>query len=217
MLDGGRAQALERFVKRLITETKRSVVHWDERFRVELVEGAHRFFGIHVNFARKRRIVSADRQKGDLDVVTFANFLEAFEVGGIAAMKNRAAIRADDETAEAAMSVGEKTRAPMMRRRERDAKRTELDCLPFVEFVHDIEPEPVDQTTDPDRNDDWLIGRNGAERASIEMIEMRVSDENEIDRRQMMKVYARFLEALDHAQPHRPNRIDENVRVMRLN
>jgi hypothetical protein len=32
-----------------------------------------------------------------------------------------------------------------------------------------------------------------------------------------MKVYARFLKSFDHAQPHRPNRIDENVRVVRLN
>lgn len=46
---------------------------------------------------------------------------------------------------------------------------------------------------------------------------MRMGDENEINRRQMVKVYARFLESLDHAQPHRPDRIDENVRVVRLN
>src|SRR5207247_10665970 len=64
----------------------------------------------------------------------------------------------DDKAAEAAMSIGEKARAPMMRGRERDPERTELDRLPFIEFVHDIETEPVHQTPDPDRNDNRLIG-----------------------------------------------------------
>src|SRR2546423_3556119 len=48
------------------------------------------------------------------------------------------------------------------------------------------------------------------------MIEVRVRDEDEIDRRQMMDVKARFFESLDHAEPHRPDRIDQNVRVVRL-
>src|SRR4029077_16268332 len=56
----GRAQALERFLERLVAETKRSVMHRHERFRVELVERADRFLRIHVHFARERRIVSAD-------------------------------------------------------------------------------------------------------------------------------------------------------------
>src|SRR5207302_9200670 len=114
------------------------------------------------------------------------------------------------------MSIGEKTRAPMMCGSQRNFQRTEADRLPFIKLVHDIESEPMNQTSDTDRNNDWLIGRNRAQRAPIEMIEMRVRHENEIDRRQMMNMKSRLLESFDHAQPHRPDRIDQHVRFVGL-
>ena len=46
---------------------------------------------------------------------------------------------------------------------------------------------------------------------------MCVRDENEIDRRQMMNVKPGLFESFDHTQPHRPDRIDENIRLRRLN
>ena len=48
------------------------------------------------------------------------------------------------------------------------------------------------------------------------MIEMRVGDENEINRGQMMDLEARLLEPLDHLQPLRPDRIDQDVDLVRL-
>src|SRR5205085_3893856 len=212
---GGLAQTLEWFFKRLVTETETAVMHRHECFRVEFIECAHGLFRIHVHFAGERRIVSADRQQRDLDVVTFTDFLESLEISGVAAVKNGTAVSADDKATKATMSVSEKARAPMMRRRKRHAQRTELDCLPFIELVHNVEPEAMDQTSDTDRNDNRLIGCDEPQRSAIEMIKMRVRDEHEIDRRQMMNMKARLLQSLDHAQPHRPNRIDQNIGVVR--
>ena len=48
------------------------------------------------------------------------------------------------------------------------------------------------------------------------MIEMRVRHENEIDRRQMMDLEARLLEPLDHLQPLRPDRVDQDIDLVRL-
>ena len=168
-------------------------------------------------FARQRRIVSADGQERDLDVVAFADLFETFEIGSVAAMKYRSAIGSNDEPAKTAMRVGQKTRTPMMCRRQRHAQRPELNRLPFVKFVDNIESEAMDQTPHANRNDDRLIGRDQAQSATIEMIEMRVRHENEIDRRQMMNVKTGLLETFDHAQPHRPDRIDQHVGVVRLN
>ena len=190
---GGFAQTLERFFERLVTQTETAVMHRHERFRFELVESAHRFFRIHVHFAREWRIVSADGQKRDLDIVTLANFFEALEISGIAAMKHGAPIRADYETAKAAMSIRQKASAPMMRGSERNFERTQLDRLPFIQLVHNVESEPMDETAHANWNDDRLIGRDEPERAAIEMIEVRVSYEHEIDRRQMMDVKSGFL------------------------
>ena len=132
-------------------------------------------------------------------------------------MKNGATVRTDNETAKAAMSISQEARAPMMSRCKRNFQRTELDRLPFIKLVNNVEPEPMDQTSDTNRNDDRLIGRNFAQRPAIEMIEMRVGHEHEVDRRQMMDVKARFLQSLDHFEPHRPDRIDQDISIVRLN
>jgi hypothetical protein len=158
-------------------------VHRHERLRFEFIERAHRFFWVHMHFTRKRRIVRTDRQKRDLDVVTFTDFLEALEIRAIAAMKNGAPVCADHKTAETTMSIRQKTRAPMMRWRERNSERAELDHLPFIELVHNVETESMHQPSDADWNNDRLIGRDQAQRATIEMIEMRVGHEHEIDQR----------------------------------
>src|SRR5436309_3799948 len=107
------------------------------------------------------------------------------------------------------MRVGEKTRTPMMRGGERNSERSELDGLPFVELVHEVEPEPMHQSPHPDRNDERLIGRDRAQGPAIEVIEMREGDENEIDRGQMVNVKAGLFQSLDYAQLHRPVRIDQ--------
>src|SRR5689334_13790265 len=82
--------------------------------------------------------------------------------------------------------------------------------------MHDVETEPMDQPTNAYRNNDRLVSRDRAERSAIEMIKMGVGDKDEIDRWQMMNVEPGFLQSLDHAQPHRPDRIDQHIRVMGL-
>ena len=93
----------------------------------------------------------------------------------------------------------------------------EFHRLPIVELVHDVEAEIVHQIADADRHDDRLIRRDLAQRAPIEMIEMRVRHENEIDRGQMMNFKAGLLQALDHFQPLRPVWIDQHIDLVRLN
>ena len=113
------------------------------------------------------------------------------------------------------MQIVQETRAPMVTGRERNSDRTELDRLPVVELVHDVETEIVHQISHADRHDDRLIRRHLPQCAPIEMIEMRVGHENEIDRRQMMNFKARLLQALDHFEPLRPVWIDEQIDLVR--
>src|SRR6476646_1439984 len=49
------------------------------------------------------------------------------------------------------------------------------------------------------------------------MIEMRVGHEDEIDFRQMMDFEPRLLQTLDHFQPLRPDRVDQQIELVRLN
>ena len=51
----------------------------------------------------------------------------------------------------------------------------------------------MDQSPDTNWNNDRLIGCDETQSATIEMIEMRVGDENEIDRREMMDMKSGLL------------------------
>ena len=57
-----REQAHRRFIKRLVSQTERSVMHRHQRFCTQLVKRFDCFFRIHVNFAPRRRVVGADRK-----------------------------------------------------------------------------------------------------------------------------------------------------------
>src|SRR6266516_4488814 len=104
-----------------------------------------------------------------------------------------------------------------MTRCQRNFERAQLDRLPIIELVHDVEAEIVYQITYAHRHNDRLVGRNAAQRTPIEMIEMSVSHQDEIDRRQMMNFEARLLQTLDYLEPLRPVRIDQEIHFVSLN
>ena len=70
-------------------------------------------------------------------------------------------------------------------------ERPVLVALPVMQLVDAVETEIVHQIADFERHDDRLIGRDLAQRAPIEMIEMRVGHEDEIDLRQVEQIEAR--------------------------
>ncbi len=82
--------------------------------------------------------------------------------------------------------------------------------------MNDIKTEIVNQVPDPDRDYDWLIGCNSTQSSPIEMVEMRVRDEDKIDRRQMINLKTGAFQTLDHLQPHRPIRVDQDVHRFHL-
>src|SRR4030095_1513843 len=104
-----------------------------------------------------------------------------------------------------------------MTRCERNFERTQLDCLPIIELMHDVKTEIVHQVSHAHRHNDRLVGRDAAQGAPVEMIEMSVSYQNEINRWQMMDFEARLFQTLDYLEPLRPVRINQDVELMGLN
>lgn len=105
----------------------------------------------------------------------------------------------------------------MVTRRKRNLERSQLDALPFIQLMNDVESEIVDQISDTGRNDNRLIGRDTPEGPPVEMIEVRVRNEDGIDRREIIDMQTGALKPLDHAQPHRPIGINEDVHPTELN
>ena len=96
-------------------------------------------------------------------------------------MKDRAPIRCDHKPAEIAVRIREKPRAPVMTGRERNLQRPELNGLPVIEFVHDVETEVMHEVPYSDGNDNRLIRGNAPQRAPVEMVKVRMSHENKIN------------------------------------
>ena len=169
-----------------------------------------------MNFAAGRRFVRAYGKQRQVDIEAVANFFEAREISCVATMKNRAAIRRDHESTEIAMQIRKKPGAPMVTWRERNLERPKFDGLPVIEFVHDVKPEIVNQISHARWNNDRLIRSYAPQRAPVEVIKMRMGHEDEINGRQMMNFEARSFQSFDDLEPFRPNRIDQDVDLVRL-
>src|SRR4030095_11433156 len=213
----GFEQTLRRFMQRFESEAKSPVVHRDQSLGTEFEKCFDRFFWIHVNFPACWRFVSTDGKQSNFDRVAVANFFKAGKVSTVAAVKNGSAIRRNDEPTKVAMQIRQKSRAPVMTRCEGNFERTELDCLPVIELVHDVKTEIVHQVSHAHRHNDRLVGRYAAQRPPVEMIEMSVSHQDEINRWQMMNLEALLLQTLDYLEPLRPVRIDQHIDFVSLN
>src|ERR1700736_3592571 len=144
----GRDQAFQRFVQWLVAQTKRPVMHRNQGFGVQLEKGTHCFFRIHVHLAAGRRVVGANRQKRDIYIVMFSDLAKSWEECGVAAVENCSAIDVHRKPTETAVQISEKSRAPMIARRERNLDWSQLHTLPVIQLVNNMETEIVYQITD---------------------------------------------------------------------
>ena len=60
-------------------------------------------------------------------------------------------------------------------------------------------------------NDDRLICRHVAQSFAVEMIEVRVRDQNEVDRWKIVQTQAGMPDSLDNFEPLRPVGVDEET------
>jgi hypothetical protein len=79
-----------------------------------------------------------------------------------------------------------------------------------------VKPEIVDQVSHTRWNNDGLIRSYAPQRAPVEVIEMRMGDKYEINGRQMLNFETRSFQSFDDFEPLRPNGIDQDVDLMRL-
>ena len=61
-----------------------------------------------------------------------------------------------------------------------------------------------------------LVRSYAPQRAPVKMIEMGVRHQDKINGRQMMDFEARLFQSFDDLEPFRPNRIDQDVHLVRL-
>ena len=79
-----------------------------------------------------------------------------------------------------------------------------------------MKPEIVDQISHARWNYDRLVRSYAPQRAPVQVIEMGMGHEHEVNGRQMMDFEARPFQSFDDLEPFRPNRIDQDVYLARL-
>ena len=114
------------------------------------------------------------------------------------------------------MQIRQETGAPVVTRGERNLERPEFDHLPVIELVHDMKAQIMHEVSYAHRHNNRLIRRNTPQCASVEVIEVGMRNENKINRRQMMNFEAWLFQPLDHLEPFRPNRVDQDVDLVGL-
>ena len=80
----------------------------------------------------------------------------------------------------------------------------------MAQLVDAIKSESVDEATDMLGNGDRLVAGDSAKRAAVQMIEMGMSDQNQVDRGKVAKFDSRMLDPLDDLEPFRPIWVDED-------
>ena len=87
----------------------------------------------------------------------------------------------------------------------------------MAQLVDAIKSEPVDEATNMLRNGDWLVARDPAQRAAVEMIEMGMSDQNQVDRGKIAEFDSGMFDPFDDLQPLCPIRVYEDAVLRSLN
>src|SRR5438094_7064058 len=177
-------------MKRFKAEAKSPVMHRNQGLGAKFEKSLHRFLRVHVNFATAGRFVGADGKQGDIDPVAVADFLKPRKVRTVTAVKNRAAVHRYDKSAEVAMQVCKKSRAPVVTWRERNLERPKSHGLPVIKLVHNVETEIMHQISHSHRHDDWLIRSHAPQGTPVEVIKVRVGYQDEVNRRKMMNFKA---------------------------
>jgi hypothetical protein len=204
------------FVHVLKGEAEGSVVHGNEGLGADVVEDFDGFVRAHVDVAERFGAVGADGQEGDFGGEVFADLLEAIEVGAVAGVVNFAALMFEDEAAVAAVVVAQHARAPMFTGGQGDFVIAVLEAFPPVEFDDALEAEVAGEVAHAPGHDADFGMRELAQGGFVEMIEVRVSEQDEVNGRKMFKAQAGAFDAFEEEKPVGEIGINEDIEIGEL-
>ncbi len=200
-----------------VAKAESAKMHGDHHLRAEFTKRLQGLFGIHVHIPFRRRFIGADRKQGQLDLGAFSDFFESVKVSGVATVEDRPSGVFNEKTSEPPVAIVQNARPPVPRGGERDLQRPMFKTLPMAQLMDAVKSESMDKATDMLGDSDRLITRDGTKRATIQMIKMGVSNEDQVDGGKVVKFDSGMFDALDDLQPLRPIRVNENAVLGSLN
>lgn len=209
-------QAFERFGPMLVADREGGMVHGNHAMGLEIKKGLHRLLRIHVNFATTRAVIGTDRKKGGMNVVAFPDLRKSIKIGGVPRMIDGVFREFDDKAAETLVGVVNVASPPVMGRGKVNLGITKPEAVPVRHLLDAIQIQLAKDLGNPPRHDHRLGTIHDAlQRHPAEVIKVGVSNKNQINFRQVLDVDAGVPVALQRSDPLRPDRIDEDVEILR--
>lgn len=193
-------------------------MHGDHPASVQVEKSAGGIGGIGMNVAERGRVVSADGQQRQLGTEPASDLAKAGKVGGVAGMINRMLSAAKDVSTVTAMRILENPGTPMAGRHMGDCQIVMTIAVPPIEFDDIAEAEVRDEIEHVVR--DHGDGRfssplrllsDGAQGWAMQVVKMRVSDEDNVDRREIAQLNSGLAQPLENKKPARKIGIDDNI------
>jgi hypothetical protein len=122
---------------------------------------------------------------------SFSDFLEAVEIRAVARVINFPALMLQHKSAVTAMLRRDGPRAPMLARRERHLPVALRKTFPMLQLDDAREAEIVREVADAARHHADFRMRQFAQRRLVKMIEVRVREQHEVNRRQIFYLQSR--------------------------
>lgn len=205
-----------RFVHVFKGETKRPVMHGNKPFCAQVLKNLDGFVRAHVDVAEGFGPIGADGEEGDLGREVLADLFEAVEVGAVAGVIDFAALMFEDEAAVAAVIIAKHAGAPMFAGRQGDLPVAMGEALPPIELDDALEPEVAGEVAHAPRHDaDFGVGQF-AEGRFVKVVEVGVSEEDEINGRQVFDAEAGAFDAFEQEEPVGEIGVNEDVQVGEL-
>ena len=196
-------------------------MHGDQHFGLEIKEGLDGFLGIHVNGSTTHGLVGADWENGDVDVGGFADAPKAVEVGAVSGVENGSILDFNKEAAELAVQIMDEPRTPVAGGGHLDADLARPgfhdDRFAPAQLDDSAKAAVADEAPHPVGHDDsGIVGPlRGATQfpktGEMKVIKVGVTDDDEIDSREIFDFHAGAAEATDGTVPKRPVRIKKDV------
>jgi len=126
-------------------------------------------------------------------------------------MKYSSGAKLQMKPAESTVVVVKDTSSPMMAWGEGDGDISDFQRLPSVQFVNPIKSKVLHQVPHTVRDDDGLKCRDPSESSPVQMVEMGVSNEHQVNCREMMQLYSGTPDTFDDLEPEGPTGVHQNI------
>lgn len=212
-------EQLQRFFDGFVREAEGSVVHRNHPAGLKIQKGFGGIRGIGVNVAKLRRVVGTDWQQSEFGRKATTDLAESGKICGVARVINRVFPALEDKASIAAVRIFENARAPMTRGHVRDGKIVVAGGFPPVKFDDLGKSQIGDQVGNVSGNDNrrsnsaraQVVVHQGPQRRPMQVVEMRVRNQDKVNCRKIGDTQARTTQALQNEQPAREVGIDDDA------